>query len=60
MEKTPYYGLGYLVPNQQVGDVMDMDERRFRAIESLTQHLYTIFGNGVLDDDPNNPSWRIQ
>jgi hypothetical protein len=60
MEKTPYYGLGYLVPNQQVGDVLDMDERRFRAIESLTQHLYTIFGNGVLDDDPSNPSWRIQ
>jgi len=60
MEKTPYYGLGYLVPNQQVGDVLDMDERRFRAIETLTQHLYSIFGNGVLDDDPSNPSWRIQ
>ena len=60
MGNTDIYKLGFLEAYQKVGEVIDMDERRFRAIEAQTYALYTIFGNGVLDDDPLNPSWRIQ
>jgi len=57
---TDIYKLGFLEAYQKVGEVIDMDERRFRTIEAQTYAIYTIFGNGVLDDDPLNPSWRIQ
>jgi hypothetical protein len=57
---TEIYKLGFLEAYQKVGEIIDMDERRFRTIEAQTLALYTIFGNGVLDDDPSNPSWRIQ
>ena len=60
MGQTNVYKLGYLEAYQSVGEVIDMDERRFRTIEAQTYAIYTIFGNGVLDDDPLNPSWRIQ
>lgn len=60
MGYTDIYKLGFLEAYQKVGEVIDMDERRFRTIEAQTYALYTIFGNGVLDDDPLNPSWRIQ
>lgn len=60
MGNTDIYKLGFLEAFQKVGEVIDMDERRFRTIEAQTYAIYTIFGNGVLDDDPLNPSWRIQ
>lgn len=60
MGNTDIYKLGFLEAYQKVGEVIDMDERRFRTIEAQTYAIYTIFGNGVLDDDPLNPSWRIQ
>ena len=60
MGYTDIYKLGFLEAYQKVGEVIDMDERRFRTIEAQTYAIYTIFGNGVLDDDPLNPSWRIQ
>lgn len=58
MGKTPIYQLGYLEAGQSDYD-LDLDERRFRAIENQTYALYELFGNGILDDDPDNPSWRI-
>lgn len=60
MGNTDVYKLGFLEAYQKVGEIIDMDERRFRTIEAQTYAIYTIFGNGVLDDDPLNPSWRIQ
>jgi hypothetical protein len=59
MGKTPIYKLGYFEPNQDIGSELDLDELRFKAIDTQTQALYSIFGNGVLDDDPANPSWYI-
>ena len=60
MAQTAIYGLGYLEPYENVGDVLDMDARRFQAIESQFLNLYTVFGNGIIDNDPLNPSWLIQ
>lgn len=59
MGKTPIYKLGYFEPNQDVGAELDLDELRFKAIDTQTLALYSIFGNGVLDEDPANPSWYI-
>jgi hypothetical protein len=60
MGYTNIYGWGYLEPYQDVGGVIDMDARRWQSMESQLLNLYEIFGNGVLDSDPLNPSWRIQ
>jgi hypothetical protein len=58
MGNTKYYNLPYLDPRQPPRG--DMDRRRMRTIDRALQWLFSLFGNGVLDDDPLNPSWRIQ
>jgi hypothetical protein len=60
MGKTPIYGLGYLEPNQDLSENLDLDELRFRAIDIQTYSLYQIFGNGIIEDETNNyASWII-
>ena len=60
MGKTPIYGLGYLEPNQDLSEELDLDELRFRAIDTQTYSLYQIFGNGIIEDEGNNySSWVI-
>lgn len=60
MGKTPIYGLGYLEPNQDLSENLDLDELRFRAIDTQTYSLYQIFGNGIIEDETNNyASWVI-
>jgi hypothetical protein len=61
MKKTNIYGFGYLEPGDLTSELLDMDQRRFLAIENNVQHLYTIFGNGVLEESgATDPSWEIQ
>jgi len=60
MGNTPIYGFGYIEPNQDLSENIDLDELRFKAIENQIYNLYQIFKNGVLEDDPNTPSWRIK
>ena len=59
MGKTSIYKLGYFEPGMNIGEELDLDELRFTAIDTQTLALFSIFGNGVLDDDPDNPSWYI-
>ena len=60
MGNTPIYGFGYIEPNQDLSENIDLDELRFKAIENQTYNLYQIFKNGILEQDPLVPSWRIQ
>ena len=60
MGNTPIYGFGYIEPNQDLSENIDLDELRFRAIENQMYNLYQIFKNGIIEDDPLVPSWRIQ
>ena len=60
MGNTPIYGFGYIEPNQDLSENIDLDELRFKAIENQMYNLYQIFKNGVIEDDPLIPSWRIQ
>ncbi|MBS1722321.1 MAG: hypothetical protein JSS66_04855 [Armatimonadetes bacterium] len=49
---TPYAQVG--------GDDLTMDQRRFETVERQLYWLFDIFGNGIIDDDPDNPSWLIE
>lgn len=60
MGNTPIYGFGYIEPNQDLSENIDLDELRFKAIDSQIYNLYQIFKNGIIEDDPNTPSWRIK
>ena len=60
MGNTPIYGFGYIEPNQDLSENIDLDELRFRSIENQMYNLYSIFKNGIIETDPNTPSWRIQ
>ena len=60
MGNTPIYGFGYIEPNQDLSENIDLDELRFKAIDNQIYNLYQIFKNGILEDDPNTPSWRIK
>jgi hypothetical protein len=60
MGNTPIYGFGYIEPNQDLSENIDLDELRFRSIENQMYNLYQIFKNGIIESDPNTPSWRIQ
>ena len=60
MGNTPIYGFGYIEPNQDLSENIDLDELRFRAIENQMFNLYQIFKNGIIEEDPLVPSWRIQ
>lgn len=59
MGNTPIYGFGYIEPNQDLSENIDLDELRFRAIENQMYNLYQIFKNGIIEKDSNTPSWRI-
>ena len=48
MGNTPIYGFGYIEPNQDLSENIDLDELRFKAIDSQIYNLYQIFKNGVL------------
>lgn len=60
MGNTPIYGFGYIEPNQDLSENIDLDELRFKAIENQMFNLYQIFKNGIIEEDPSIPSWRIQ
>jgi len=60
MGNTPIYGFGYIEPNQDLSENIDLDELRFKAIDSQIYNLYQIFKNGVLEDSSSVPSWRIK
>jgi len=60
MGNTPIYGFGYVEPNQDLSENIDLDELRFKAIENQMYNLYQIFKNGIIEEDPLVPSWRIQ
>jgi hypothetical protein len=60
MGNTPIYGFGYIEPNQDLSENIDLDELRFKAIENQMYNLYQIFKNGIIEEDPSIPSWRIQ
>ena len=60
MGNTPIYGFGYIEPNQDLSENIDLDELRFRSIENQMYNLYQIFKNGIIEKDANTPSWRIQ
>lgn len=61
MGKTEIYGLEYLEPYENTQFSIDIDERRFRTIESQTYVLYSIFGNGIIVDETSTSiPWEIQ
>lgn len=60
MGNTPVYGFGYIEPNQDLSENIDLDELRFKAIENQLYNLYQIFKNGIIEDEPTVSSWRIQ
>jgi hypothetical protein len=60
MGNTPIYGFGYIEPNQDLSENIDLDELRFKAIENQMYNLYQIFKNGIIEENPSTPSWRIQ
>jgi hypothetical protein len=62
MKKTNIYGFGYLEPGDLTAELLDMDQRRFYAIENNVQHLYKVFGNGVLVETGGivSASWEIR
>ena len=60
MGNTPIYGFGYVEPNQDLSENIDLDELRFKAIENQMYNLYQIFKNGIIEENPSVPSWRIQ
>ena len=60
MGNTPIYGFGYVEPNQDLSENIDLDELRFKAIDSQIYNLYQIFKNGIIEDESNNYiSWQI-
>jgi predicted nuclease of predicted toxin-antitoxin system len=59
MAKTPIYNFGYLVPNQDLSENLDLDELRFKAIDSQVYSLYQIFKNGISTNTTDNISWEV-
>lgn len=48
MQRTDIYGFGYLEPGDRTRELLDLDQRRFLAIENNLKAIYTIFGNGII------------
>lgn len=48
MGNTPIYGFGYIEPNQDLSENIDLDELRFRAIENQMYNLYQILRTELL------------
>ena len=60
MGNTPYYNLGYIEPSQDLSKNLDLDELRFKTLDTQLFALYQIFKNGIIEDGTNNNiSWRI-
>lgn len=60
MGNTPYYNLGYLEPSQDLSQNLDLDEIRFKTLDTELFALYQIFKNGIIEDNTNNNiSWRV-
>ena len=63
MSVTPFYQLGYFIPNQTIGSNLDLDKNRFTTIENQLYNIYNIFGNGIVDQyDANGvaiPTWLL-
>ena len=47
MGKTPFYKLGYLEVNQDLANELDLDELRFKTIDTQVYSLYQIFKNDL-------------
>lgn len=60
MGKTPIYKLGYIEPRQKTAEIPTLDRERFETMERQLKWLFSLFGNGIIEDDPVSPSWRIQ
>ena len=62
MKKTNIYNFGYLEAGDQTSEFLDLDQKRFLAIENNIQHLYSIFGNGVIVETGaiSTASWEIR
>ena len=43
MGNTPRYGFGFIEPNQDLSENIDLDELRFKSIENQMFNLYSIF-----------------
>jgi hypothetical protein len=50
MGNTPFYKLGYLEVNQDLSQNIDLDELRFKTIDTQLYSLYQIFINGISMD----------
>lgn len=60
MGNTPYYNLFYLEPGIDTADFLNADEQRFKTLDTQLYALYSIFRNGIIEDESNNYiSWRI-
>ena len=60
MGNTPFYNLGYLEPSQDLSNNLDLDEKRFKTIDTQLYAVYQIFRNGIIEDSNNNVSWQIE
>ena len=60
MGNTPFYKLGYLEVNQDLSQNLDLDELRFKTLDTQLYSLYQIFKNGILEDTVDSISWQIQ
>ena len=43
MGKTPFYNLGYIEPSQDLSQELDLDELRFKALDTQLYSLYSVF-----------------
>ena len=59
MGNTPIYNWVYPDPWQDTSEILDAPRNNYTGIENQLFHVYDIFYNGVLDDNPINPSWHI-
>jgi hypothetical protein len=60
MGNTPFYNLGYLEPSQDLSKNLDLDEKRFKTIDTQLYAVYQIFRNGIIEDSNNNVSWQVE
>lgn len=59
MAKTPFYKLGYLEVNQDLSKELDLDELRFKTLDTQLYSLYQIFKNGIIEDTVDSISWQL-
>ena len=59
MGKTPFYNLGYIEPSQDLSQELDLDELRFKALDTQLYSLYSVLRNGVIQDQDYPESWSV-